>query len=90
MQMFRHFDALHAPTKVQTQAEEKQTAQTPRQHTLLPVHRRIELAGTLILIRVCVNKRRVPPSGSPIFDAGHFPPAGKFAHVVVDANVSSC
>ncbi len=28
--------------------------------------------------------------GYPIFDAGHFPPAGKFAHVVVDANVSSC
>jgi len=44
------------------------------------------------LIRICVNKWRFPPSDSRIFDAGHFPPAGKFAHVhvVVDTNVSSC
>lgn len=95
VQMFRHFGALHAPTKVKTQAEEKQTTQITvlGQATILPVtlDRRMERTGKLKLtLRVCVNKRRFPPSDSPIFDAGHFPPAGKSAHVVVDTNVSSC
>lgn len=86
----RNFGALYAPTKVKTQAKEKQTTQILRQteHTTLPVGRRTEL--TVNIVRICVNKCRFPPSDSRIFDAGHFPPAGKFAHVVVDTNVSSC
>lgn len=64
---------------------------TETEHTILPVGRRTELTVKLNgIVRICVNKWRFLPSDSRIFDAGHFPPAGKFAHVVVDTNVSSC